>query len=39
MPARNPMSLREYPDVVQNTDEWLAVKRGLVSASVIGPIQ
>jgi hypothetical protein len=30
------VTLREYPDIVQNTDEWLAVKRGLVSASVVG---
>jgi hypothetical protein len=32
------MTLREYPDIVQLTDEWLAVKRGLVSASVVGKL-
>jgi putative phage-type endonuclease len=30
------MALREYPDIVQRTDEWLAVRRGIVTSSVVG---
>lgn len=30
------MALREYPDVLQHSDEWLAVRRGIVTSSVVG---
>lgn len=30
------MALREYPDIVQRSDEWLALRRGIVTASVVG---
>lgn len=30
------MALREYPEVVQLSDEWWAVRRGVVTSSVIG---
>lgn len=32
------MTLREYPGIVQGSDEWRTVKRGLVSASVVGKL-
>lgn len=30
------MTLIEYPDLIQGTDEWHAVRRGIVTASVVG---
>lgn len=30
------MTLREYPGIVQRSDEWVAVRRGIVTASVVG---
>lgn len=30
------MALREYPGILQRSDEWLAVRRGIVTASVVG---
>lgn len=32
------MSLRTYPDLIQGTDEWLDVRRGMVTASVVGQL-
>lgn len=32
------MSLQEFPDLIQGTDEWLAVRRGIVTASVVGQL-
>lgn len=30
------MSMREYPGIVQRSEEWYAVRRGIVTASVVG---
>lgn len=30
------MTLHQYPDLIQGTDEWLDVRRGIVTASVVG---
>ena len=30
------MTLTEYPDLVQGSEEWLEARRGLVTASVVG---
>lgn len=30
------MALHEYPELDQGTDEWLAIRRGIVTASVVG---
>lgn len=30
------VTLLEYPDIVQNSDEWLAARRGIVTSSVVG---
>ena len=32
------MSLRTYPDLIQGTDEWLDIRRGMVTASVVGQL-
>lgn len=32
------MSITEYRDLVQGSDEWLAARRGLVTASVVGQL-
>lgn len=32
------MSLIEYPDLVQGSEEWLAARRGIVTASVVGQL-
>jgi hypothetical protein len=32
------MSLHEYPDLQQGSEEWLAVRRGMVTASVVGQL-
>lgn len=32
------MSLREYTNLVQGSDEWLEARRGLVTASVVGKL-
>lgn len=32
------MSLHEFPDLIQGTDEWLAQRRGIVTASVVGTL-
>lgn len=32
------MSLREYPELVQGSDEWLEARRGMVTASVVGQL-
>lgn len=32
------MSVTEYPDVIQGTDEWLERRRGIVTASVVGQL-
>lgn len=32
------MSLIEYPDLIQGTDEWLEQRRGIVTASVVGKL-
>ncbi|MGV8973154.1 MAG: lambda exonuclease family protein [Rhodoglobus sp.] len=32
------MSLIDFPDLIQGTDEWLAVRRGIVTASVVGQL-
>jgi hypothetical protein len=30
------MTLREYPDIVQRSDEWQALRRGIVTSTVVG---
>jgi hypothetical protein len=32
------MTLHEYPDVIQGTDEWFDQRRGMVTASVVGQL-
>src|SRR4249919_3160804 len=32
------MSLIEYPDVIQGSDEWLDQRRGMVTSSAIGTL-
>ena len=32
------MSLHEFPELVQGSDEWLAARRGIVTASVVGQL-
>ncbi len=32
------MSLKIFEDLVQGTPEWLAARRGIVSASVVGQL-
>jgi hypothetical protein len=32
------MSLREFPELIQDSDEWFAVRRGIVTASVVGQL-
>jgi hypothetical protein len=32
------MSLREFPELIQGSDEWFAVRRGIVTASVVGQL-
>lgn len=32
------MSLREYPDLIQGTDDWHEQRRGMVTASVVGQL-
>ena len=32
------MSLKIFEDMVQGTHEWLAARRGIVSASVVGQL-
>jgi hypothetical protein len=32
------MSLREYPELIQGTDEWHEQRRGMVTASVVGQL-
>lgn len=32
------MTLTVHPDLVQGTDEWMAVRRGIVTASVVGQL-
>ena len=32
------MSLKTFPDIEQGTDEWLAVRRGIITASVMGQL-
>ncbi|MFE5309736.1 lambda exonuclease family protein [Isoptericola sp. NPDC056605] len=32
------MTLRTFPDVIQGTDEWNDVRRGIVTASVVGQL-
>jgi len=32
------MSLHQYPDLIQGTDEWLAIRRGIVTASTVGQL-
>ena len=32
------MSLHEYPDLEQGSDEWLEVRRGIVTASTVGKL-
>ncbi len=32
------MTLRTYPDLVQGTEDWLAARRGIVTASVVGQL-
>lgn len=32
------MSLREFPDVIQGSEEWHAQRRGMVTASVVGQL-
>ena len=32
------MTLHTYPDIEQGTDEWLEVRRGLITASVVGQL-
>lgn len=32
------MTLTVHPDLIQGTDEWLAVRRGIVTASVVGQL-
>ena len=32
------MSLHEYTDLIQGSDEWLAARRGIVTASVVGQL-
>lgn len=32
------MTLHEYPDLEQRSDEWYAVRRGIVTASVVGQL-
>ncbi|TDP29900.1 lambda exonuclease family protein [Nocardia ignorata] len=35
---REPSRLTVYPDVLQGSDEWLAHRRGIVTASVVGDL-
>jgi hypothetical protein len=30
------MTLTEYPDLIQGSEEWLAIRRGIVTASTVG---
>jgi putative phage-type endonuclease len=32
------MSLQTYPDIEQGSDEWLEIRRGIITASVIGQL-
>lgn len=32
------MTLHTYPELVQGTDEWLAARRGIVTASIVGQL-
>lgn len=32
------MSLHEYPDLSQGSEEWLAIRRGIVTASTVGQL-
>ena len=32
------MSLKTFPDIEQGTDEWLTVRRGIITASVVGQL-
>lgn len=32
------MALHDYPDLEQGTEEWLAIRRGIVTASVVGQL-
>jgi predicted phage-related endonuclease len=32
------MSLHEFPDLIQGSDEWLAARRGIMTASVVGQL-
>lgn len=32
------MTLKTYPDLIQGTDEWLSVRRGIITASVVGKL-
>lgn len=32
------MTLHTYPDLIQGTEEWLAARRGIVTASVVGQL-
>lgn len=32
------MSLHEFPNLIQGTEEWLEVRRGIVTASVVGQL-
>lgn len=32
------MSLTEYPDLVQGSDEWHTIRRGMITASVVGKL-
>jgi hypothetical protein len=32
------MTLIEYPDLIQGSDEWVAARRGIVTASVVGQL-
>lgn len=32
------MTLQTYPDLIQGTDEWLAQRRGIITASVVGQL-
>jgi hypothetical protein len=32
------MSLQEFPELIQHSDEWFAVRRGIVTASVVGQL-
>src|SRR5689334_22831391 len=38
LPRRGRMTLIEYPEIDQGSEEWFAQRRGMVTASVVGQL-